>query len=128
MLDIKITLLTVLYVQLFIHLANYFRSTEPFCFSIGVLHTKCLDNLVFASLVWNIDYQGIVNHKVVMDCPDWRKFLGIFSTSLEFRICYWISNCQVCIRSITEDGSVNAVPQILYGQYLILGAFGSYMF
>ena len=27
----------------------------------------------------------------------------------------------------TEDGSVNAVPQILYGQYLILGAFGSYM-
>ena len=28
----------------------------------------------------------------------------------------------------TEDGSVNAVPQILYGQYLILEAFGSYMF
>ena len=28
----------------------------------------------------------------------------------------------------TEDGSVNAVPQILYVQYLILGAFGSYMF
>ena len=28
----------------------------------------------------------------------------------------------------TEDGSVNAVPQILYDQYLILGAFGSYMF
>ena len=25
----------------------------------------------------------------------------------------------------TEDGSVNAVPQILYSQYLILGAFGS---
>ena len=29
---------------------------------------------------------------------------------------------------ITEDRSVNAVPQILYGQYLILGAFGSYTF
>ena len=28
----------------------------------------------------------------------------------------------------TKDGSVNALPQILYGQYLILGAFGSYMF
>ena len=97
---LKITLLTVLHVQLFIHLANYFRSTEPFCFSIGVLHSKCLDNLVFASLVWNIDYQGIVNHKVVMDCWDWRKFLGIISTSLEFRICYRISNCQVCIYSI----------------------------
>ena len=27
----------------------------------------------------------------------------------------------------TEDGSVNSVPQILYGQYFILGAFGSYM-
>ena len=32
------------------------------------------------------------------------------------------------ISAVTEDGSVNAVPQILYGQYLILGAFGSYMF
>ena len=29
---------------------------------------------------------------------------------------------------ITEDGSKEAVPQILYGQYLILGAFGSYIF
>ena len=28
----------------------------------------------------------------------------------------------------TEDGSVNALPQILYAQYLIMGAFGSYMF
>ena len=28
----------------------------------------------------------------------------------------------------TEDGSVNAVPQILYGQFLILGVFGSCMF
>ena len=28
----------------------------------------------------------------------------------------------------TKDGSVNAHPQILYGQYLILGAFGSCMF
>ena len=28
----------------------------------------------------------------------------------------------------TEDGSMDAVPQILYGQYLILGVFGSYMF
>ena len=27
---------------------------------------------------------------------------------------------------ITEDGSVNAVPQILYGQYLILRAFGTH--
>ena len=31
------------------------------------------------------------------------------------------------IEAFTEDRSVNAVPQILYGQYLILGAFGSYM-
>jgi hypothetical protein len=28
----------------------------------------------------------------------------------------------------TEDGSTNAVLQILYGPYLILGVFGSYMF
>ena len=28
----------------------------------------------------------------------------------------------------TEDGSMDSVPQILYGQYLILGVFGSYMF
>ena len=28
----------------------------------------------------------------------------------------------------TEDGSMNAVPQILYGPNLILGAFGSCMF
>ena len=28
----------------------------------------------------------------------------------------------------TEDGSMNAVPRILYGPFLILGAFGSYMF
>ena len=28
----------------------------------------------------------------------------------------------------TEDGSMDAVPQILYGQYLILGVFGSCMF
>ena len=28
----------------------------------------------------------------------------------------------------TKDGSVNTVPQILYGQYLILGAFGNHMF
>ena len=28
----------------------------------------------------------------------------------------------------TEDGSTDAVPQILYGQYLILGGFGSCMF
>ena len=30
--------------------------------------------------------------------------------------------------TITKDGSVNALPQILYGQYLILGAFRSYIF
>jgi hypothetical protein len=30
--------------------------------------------------------------------------------------------------SATEDGSTDAVPQILYGQYLILGGFGSCMF
>ena len=29
---------------------------------------------------------------------------------------------------ITEDGSTDVVPQILYGQYLILGVFGSCMF
>ena len=29
---------------------------------------------------------------------------------------------------LTEDGSTDAVPQILYGQYLILGGFGSCMF
>ena len=28
----------------------------------------------------------------------------------------------------TEDGSMNAVPRVLYGPYLILGVFGSYMF
>ena len=28
----------------------------------------------------------------------------------------------------TEDGSTNAVLQILYGPYLILGVFGNYMF
>ena len=28
----------------------------------------------------------------------------------------------------TEDGSTEALLQILYGQYLILGVFGSYMF
>ena len=28
---------------------------------------------------------------------------------------------------VTKDGSVNANPQILNGQYLILGGFGSYM-
>ena len=28
----------------------------------------------------------------------------------------------------TKDGSVKALLQILYGQYLILGTFGSYMF
>ena len=28
----------------------------------------------------------------------------------------------------TEDGSTNAALQILYGLYLILGVFGSYMF
>ena len=28
----------------------------------------------------------------------------------------------------TEDRSTEAVPQILYGQYLILGGFGSCMF
>ena len=30
--------------------------------------------------------------------------------------------------SCTEDGSTEALLQILYGQYLILGVFGSYMF
>ena len=29
---------------------------------------------------------------------------------------------------LTEDGSMNTVPQILYGPFLILGVFGSYMF
>ena len=33
----------------------------------------------------------------------------------------------ICIID-TEDGSVKALLQILYGQYLILGAFGSYKF
>jgi hypothetical protein len=28
----------------------------------------------------------------------------------------------------TEDGSMEAILQILYDQYLILGVFGSYMF
>jgi hypothetical protein len=32
------------------------------------------------------------------------------------------------ITNTTEDGSTNAVLQILYGPYLILGVFGSYMF
>jgi hypothetical protein len=32
------------------------------------------------------------------------------------------------IHILTEDGSTEALLQILYGQYLILGVFGSYMF
>ena len=33
-----------------------------------------------------------------------------------------------CIGAVTEDGSTDAVPQFLYGQYLIFGAFGSYIY
>ena len=31
-------------------------------------------------------------------------------------------------KMVTEDGSTDTVPRIFYGQYLILGVFGSYMF
>ena len=36
--------------------------------------------------------------------------------------------CTKSIRAITEDGSTEALLQILYSQYLILGVFGSCMF
>ena len=42
-------------------------------------------------------------------------------------ICYFKLRVHIMV-SVTEDGSVNDVPQILYGPNLILGAFGSYMF
>ena len=32
------------------------------------------------------------------------------------------------IHITTEDGTMDTVPQIIYGQYLILGVFGSYVF
>ena len=35
---------------------------------------------------------------------------------------------ELCMLKFTEDGSMKALLQILYGQYLILGVFGSYMF
>ena len=41
---------------------------------------------------------------------------------------YIVMNLQSSVVSTTEDGSTDAVPQILYGQYLILGGFGSCMF
>ena len=49
-------------------------------------------------------------------CVDYFALPGRGCESLNF-----------CCR-ITEDGSTNAVLQILYGPYLILGVFGSYMF
>jgi hypothetical protein len=43
---------------------------------------------------------------------------------LAIRYNYW----SVFIPQTTEDGSVKAHLQILYGQYLILGAFGTICF
>ena len=48
--------------------------------------------------------------------------------SLNFVRLHYKLDKPFTILEITEDGSVNAVPQILYGQYLILGIFGSCLF
>ena len=49
---------------------------------------------------------------------------------LAFKLMAWTSHASLTfsMTAYTEDGSMNAVPQILYGQYLILGVFGTYMF
>ena len=41
-------------------------------------------------------------------------------------LCYVLSSKLFTVS--TEDGSTEALVQILYGQYLILGVFGSFMF
>ena len=57
----------------------------------------------------------------VMSCSDEMLIFTFFSSkSIYFK--------QVIIGNFTKDGSVDAVPRIFYGQYLILGAFGSFMF
>ena len=76
---------------------------------------------------------------------DWTDTVGLFSKrilksgsilkkmceTLSFTFLFRSISCRTLIFYIalnTEDGSVNPVPQILYDQYLILPAFGSYMF
>ena len=66
----------------------------------------------FSSLLWH-DFN---NTYFITKMNTVEKKLGL--------IQFW---ARKLLLLFTEDGSVNALPQILYAQYLILGAFWSYM-
>ena len=51
-----------------------------------------------------------------------------FSLELNFKVKITRNHTKRAIVWSTKDGSTEALLQILYGQYLILGAFGSCMF
>ena len=60
-----------------------------------------------------------------------RSFFGrIYGAPICFRFYLTFTTNTFAVYSIitTEDGSTEALLQILYGQYLILGVFGSCMF
>jgi hypothetical protein len=75
-----------------------------------------------------------LNHLLCSKLP---KKMDFANSLLPFKSQYINSDVQPFLRlyiflflmdTYTEDGSTDALPQILYGQYLIFGAFGSYMF
>ena len=53
----------------------------------------------------------------------WSTFISKCCGAQSFLNCFLI-----WWDTVTEDGSTDTVPQILYGQYLILGGFGSCIF